>query len=38
MTFRVTEIPAFAGGMMVVVMTHPWRERNIASLLLTLVV
>jgi hypothetical protein len=38
MTFQATEIPAFADVVTVVTMTDPWRERNKASLFVTLAV
>jgi len=38
MTFQTTEIPAFADVVTVVMMTDPWRERNKASLFVTLAV
>jgi hypothetical protein len=38
MTFDAIEIPAFAGVVTVVIMADPWRERNEASLFITLAV
>jgi hypothetical protein len=38
MAFKGTEILTFTGGIMMVIITRPWRKRNKASLFLTLVV